>query len=211
MKKYFHKYYIKSYHIYIFMKLSKYAKELGVDYRTAWNWFKAGKIDGAYQTPTGTVIVPDNIKNKQSEMYGVILYARTSSSQNKDLLDNQVKRLEDYAAAKGYKVKQVVKEFGSGLNDERKQLTKILQENKYDKIIVEHKDRLTRFGFNYIQLLTGDRIEVMNESKEKDEDLVKDLISIIHCFSARIYGLRRSQILKSKIKQVIEDTNNETE
>ena len=190
------------------MKLSKYAKELGVDYRTAWNWFKSGKIEGAYQTPTGTVIVPD-IKNEQSKTYGVILYARTSSSQNKDLLDNQVKRLEDYAAAKGYKVKQVVKEFESGLNDERKQLTKILQENKYDKIIVEHKDRLTRFGFNYIQLLTGDRIEVINESKEKDEDLVKDLISIIHCFSARIYGLRRSQRLKSKIKQVIEDTNNE--
>ena len=190
------------------MKLSKYAKELGVDYRTARNWFKSGKIEGAYQTPTGTVIVPD-IKNEQSKTYGVILYARTSSSQNKDLLDNQVKRLEDYAAAKGYKVKQVVKEFGSGLNDERKQLTKILQENKYDKIIVEHKDRLTRFGFNYIQLLTGDRIEVINESKEKDEDLVKDLISIIHCFSARIYGLRRSQRLKSKIKQVIEDTNNE--
>lgn len=190
------------------MKLSKYAKELGVDYRTAWNWFKSGKIKGAYQTPIGTVIVPD-IKNEQSKTYGVILYARTSSSQNKDLLDNQVKRLEDYAAAKGYKVKQVVKEFGSGLNDERKQLTKILQENKYDKIIVEHKDRLTRFGFNYIQLLTGDRIEVINESKEKDEDLVKDLISIIHCFSARIYGLRRSQRLKSKIKQVIEDTNNE--
>lgn len=192
------------------MKLSKYAKELGVDYRTAWNWFKSGNIEGAYQTPTGTVIVPD-IKNEQSKTYGVILYARTSSSQNKDLLDNQVKRLEDYAAAKGYKVKQVVKEFGSGLNDERKQLTKILQENKYDKIIVEHKDRLTRFGFNYIQLLTGDRIEVMNESKEKDEDLVKDLISIIHCFSARIYGLRRSQRLKSKIEQVIEDTNNEME
>ena len=74
------------------------------------------------------------------------------------------------------------------------------------KRIFEH-----RFGFNYIQLLTGDRIEVMNESKEKDEDLVKDLISIIHCFSARIYGLRRSQRLKSKIEQVIEDTNNETE
>ena len=190
------------------MKLSKYAKELGVDYRTAWNWFKSGEIKGAYQTPTGTVIVPD-IKNEQSKTYGVILYARTSSSQNKDLLDNQVKRLKDYAATKGYKVKQVVKEFGSGLNDERKQLTKILQENKYDKIIVEHKDRLTRFGFNYIQLLTGDRIEVINESKEKDGDLVKDLISIIHCFSARIYGLRRSQRLKSKIKQVIEDTNNE--
>ena len=191
------------------MKLSKYAKELGISYRTAWNWFKSGKIEGAYQTSSGTVIVPDTKHDEKS--YGVILYARTSSSQNKELLNNQVKRLEDYAAAKGYKVKQVIKEFGSGLNDERKQLSKILQENKYDKIIVEHKDRLTRFGFNYIQLLTGNKIEVINESKEKDEDLVKDLISIIHCFSSRIYGLRRSQRLKSKIEHAIEDANKELE
>ena len=128
------------------VKLSKYAKELGIDYRTAWNWFKAGKIDGAYQTPTGTVIVPDN-KEEQNEDYGVILYARTSSSQNKELLNNQVKRLEDYAAAKGYKIKQIIKEFGSGLNDERKQLTKILQENKYDKITELSILDLFLFGF----------------------------------------------------------------
>ena len=102
-----------------------------------------------------------------------------------------------------------VKEFGSGLNDERKQLSKILQDNQYDKIIVEHKDRLTKFGFNWIQLLTGNRIEVINEAKEKDEDIIKDLISIIHCFSARIYGLRRSQRFDTKIRQVIEDTNKE--
>lgn len=56
-------------------------------------------------------------------------------------------------AAKGYKVKQVIKEFGSGLNDERKQLVKVLKENQYDKIIVENKDRLTRFGFNWFQIL----------------------------------------------------------
>lgn len=190
------------------MKLSTYAKELGITYKTAWNWFKAGKIDGAYQLPTGTVIVPNDIE-RQNNSYGVILYARTSSSQNKDLLERQVERLKEYAISKGYKIKQVVKEFGSGLNDERKQLTKILKENKYDKIIVEHKDRLTRFGFNWLQLLTNNRIEVINESKEKDEDIVKDLISIIHCFSARIYGLRRSQKLKTKIEKVIEETNKE--
>lgn len=190
------------------MKLSTYAKELGITYKTAWNWFKAGKIDGAYQLPTGTVIVPNDVE-RQNNSYGVILYARTSSSQNKDLLERQVERLKEYAISKGYKIKQVVKEFGSGLNDERKQLTKILKENKYDKIIVEHKDRLTRFGFNWLQLLTNNRIEVINESKEKDEDIVKDLISIIHCFSARIYGLRRSQRLKTKIEKVIEETTKE--
>lgn len=190
------------------MKLSQYAKKIGVSYQTVWNWYKDGLIENAYQLPSGTIVVPDNV-DENGEQYGVILYARTSSSQNKNLLDGQVERLTNYAAAKGYKVKQIVKEFGSGLNDERKQLTKILQENKYDKIIVEHKDRLTRFGFNWIQLLTGNRIEVINETKEKDEDIVKDLISIIHCFSARIYGLRKSQRFDAKVKQAIEETENE--
>ena len=147
-------------------------------------------IPGAYQLGTGTVIIPDTEIKPE---YGVILYARTSSSQNKQLLEAQVERLKNYAAARGYKIKQVIKEFGSGLNDERKLLTKVLKKNKFDKIIVENQDRLTRFGFNWFQLLTGTRIEVINETIDKDEDLVKDLISIIHCYSARIYGLRRSQ------------------
>ena len=187
------------------MKLSQYAKELGVCYKTAWNLFKQNKINGAYQLESGTVIVPNNIFDNNTQENGVILYARTSSSKNKPLLENQVKRLEQYAIAKGYKIKQIVKEYGSGLNDERKLLSKILKDDNYDKIIVENKDRLTRFGFNWIQLLTGNRIEVINESKEKDEDITKDLISIIHCFSARIYGLRRSQNLKNNIKKYIKE------
>ena len=187
------------------MKLSQYAKELGVCYKTAWNLFKQNKINGAYQLESGTVRVPNNIFDNNTQENGVILYARTSSSKNKTLLENQVKRLEQYAIAKGYKIKQIVKEYGSGLNDERKLLSKILKDDNYDKIIVENKDRLTRFGFNWIQLLTGNRIEVINESKEKDEDITKDLISIIHCFSARIYGLRRSQNLKNNIKKYIKE------
>lgn len=186
------------------MKLSSYAKELGVTYQTAWNLFKNGQIKGAYQLPTGTVIVPNDSIETPCK-YGVVLYARTSSSQNKEMLERQVERLKDYATSKGYVIKQVVKEFGSGLNDERKQLTKVLKENRYDKIIVEHKDRLTRFGFNWIQVLTGNRIEVINEAKEKDEDIITDLISIIQCFSARIYGLRRSERIKAKIEKVIEE------
>lgn len=187
------------------MKLSQYAKELGVCYKTAWNLFKQNKINGAYQLESGTVIVPNNIFDNNTQENGVILYARTSSSKNKTLLENQVKRLEQYAIAKGYKIKQIVKEYGSGLNDERELLSKILKDDNYDKIIVENKDRLTRFGFNWIQLLTGNRIEVINESKEKDEDITKDLISIIHCFSTRIYGLRRSQNLKNNIKKYIKE------
>ena len=193
-----------------YIKLSEYAKRNSITYRTAWQWYKDGKIKNRIKvTPTGSVFVEYN--NDEDNSYGVILYARTSSSQNKVLLEKQVERLKLYAASKGYKIKQIVKEFGSGLNDNRKQLIKILEENKYDKIIVEHKDRLTRFGFNYIQVLTGNRIEVINEAKEKDEDITQDLISIIHCFSARIYGLRRANRLKIKVENDIKEIENFTE
>ena len=191
-----------------YIKLSEYAKKNSVTYRTAWTWYSQGKIKDTITTPGGTILVRDTDLLEDSS-YGVILYARISSSSNKELLERQAERLQQYAVSKGYKIKAVMKEFGSGLNDERPKLSKILQENQYDKIIVEHKDRLTRFGFNWLQLLTGGRIEVINESKEKDEDLVKDLISIIHCFSARIYGLRRSKNLKNMIKKDIRQIEKE--
>lgn len=192
------------------MKLSEYAKKVGVTYKTAYNWYKTGKIENAYEMPSGMIVVPDT-EEKDKKEYGVILYARTSSSNNKKMLEEQAKRLESYAIAKGYKIKQIIKEYGSGLNDQRKLLSKVLKDDKYDKIIVEHKDRLTRFGFNWIQLLTNNRIEVMNESKEKDEDIVNDFISIIHSFSCRLYGLRKSKRLKLKIKKDIKDIDSETE
>lgn len=188
-----------------FIKLSEYAKRYGVTYRTAWKWFNEGKIKEETKImPSGSIFVKVANQNQENN-YGVILYARTSSSQNKNLVENQAEQLKQYAMAKGYKIKAVVKEFGSGMNDKRPKLAKILEDGKYDKIIVENKDRLTRFGFNWIQLLTGNRIEVINESKELDEDITKDLISIIHSFSARIYGLRRAKNLKNRIKKTLQE------
>ena len=193
-----------------YIKLSEYAKRNDISYRTAWNWFKQGLIkEETKKTMSGSILVKVDdsmIKNN----YGVILYARTSSSANKKLIELQTERLINYAASKGYKIKSIVKEFGSGMNDRRPKLSKILEEGKYDKIIVENKDRLTRFGFNWIQLLTGNRIEVINESKEADEDITKDLISIIHSFSARIYGLRKSKNLKNLIKKDIQKIQKES-
>lgn len=189
------------------MKLSQYAKKIGVTYMTAYNHFNQGLIPNAYKLPNGTIIVEDSHNINKDEKYGVILYARTSSSLNKKMLDSQAERLVNYATLNGYKIKSVVKEFGSGLNDNRKQLTKILNENKYDKIIVEHKDRLTRFGFNWFQVLTNNRIEVINETKSQDEDLTRDLISIIHSFSVRLYGKRKSERIKLNLKTELEKDN----
>lgn len=186
------------------MKLSAYAKKLGVTYRTAFSYYQQGMIKGAYQLPTGTIIVPDEIK--ENEEY-TIVYARVSSSENKSNLDSQAKRLQQFCEANGWIVNEVVKECASGLNDKRPKLQKILSEQKATRLIVEHKDRLTRFGFEYIKTLFSKcEIIVVNETSNEEDDIMQDFISIITGFCARIYGNRKSQI---KAEKIIEELNKE--
>jgi len=138
----------------------------------------------------------------------VCIYARVSSSENKDNLDRQAQRLEEYAIARGYQIHKVVKEIGSGVNDNRKQLNNLLIDKDYRILIVEHKDRLTRFGFNYINTWfedVGKKVEVVNESVNDKGDLMQDFISIITSFCARIYGLRRSKRKTEKIIKELKD------
>jgi putative resolvase len=190
------------------MKLSQYAKQNNITYKAAYEHWKKGLLKGK-QLPTGTIVVEDNIKSQIQ--YGAVLYARVSSSENKTNLDSQIERLKNYAAARGHKVIKEIKEIGSGLNDNRKQLNDILSSEEWDVIIVEHKDRLTRFGFNYIETLCktkGKTIEVINDTDDKQEDLMGDLVSIITSFCARIYGLRRS---KRKTEKIISELTKDLE
>ena len=147
------------------MKLSEYAKQKGVTYRTAQNHWKRGLIEGE-QLPTGTIVVYENGgKAAMVKELQIATYARVSSSENKDNLDTQQNRLIDYANAKGYKTKLNIKEIGSGLNDNRPKLLQLLADTEIDIILVEHKDRLTRFGFNYIETLLklqNRKIEIIN-------------------------------------------------
>jgi len=190
------------------LKLSDYAKKVGINYRTAWNWYKSGRLN-AIQMPTGTIIVTENEPEKEDY---VIIYARVSSSENKNNLDIQAERLIGYATAKGYQIKEVVKEIGSGVNDNRQKLQKILREGKATKIVVENKDRLTRFGFNYLTTLLekqGCSIEIVNEAGNNKDDLMQDLVSIITSMCARYYGLRRSKRKTEKIIQELKTDDQE--
>jgi len=134
------------------IKLSAYAKGRGINYRTAWRWYRDGLIPGR-QLPTGTILVqdPDAIQPPSSApatATTVAIYARVSASENKANLDTQADRVASYCAAKGWKVGAVVREIGSGLNDTRPKLLKLLADPTVSLIVVEHRDRLTRFGFH---------------------------------------------------------------
>jgi putative resolvase len=186
------------------MKLSQYAKQTGISYKTAWRWYKAGTLD-AYKTDTGTVIVRD-VRDPQPLTGRIALYARVSSLGQKEDLERQITRLKDYAAAKGYQVAKEVTEIASGLNDKRPKLEKLLADASIGTIVVENRDRLTRFGFHYIEtLLTaqGRHLEVIFQSDTGDE-LVDDFVSVITSMAARIYGHRQSKRRAEKIKACVE-------
>jgi len=194
------------------IKLSKFAKDMGVTPTTLYNWRLEGKISfiksntGRNFVTTETYNEFMGIKEKKEEK--VVIYCRVSSSENKSNLTTQKERLINYCNAKGYKVYKVVEEIGSGINDSRPKLQTILKTNDYTKIVVEHKDRLTRLGFNFLKIMAdiqNKEIEVINNTETDKEDLIQDFVSIITSYCARIYGQRRS---KRKTEQLIQELSN---
>lgn len=191
------------------MRLSDYAKQQGVHYRTALRWFHDGKLTGR-QLDTGTILIDLPVEPVKSTDK-VVVYARVSSSENKSNLDAQADRLANYCMAKGWQVHQIIKEVGSGVNDGRQKFIELLGDTSVTKIVVEHKDRATRFGFNYIETLLksqGRQIEVVNLADNGKEDLMQDLVSIIYSFSARMYGQRRA---KRKTEAIVKELQDQTD
>lgn len=179
----------------------------GVSVRTLWRRINDGTLD-VVRSETGRVFIEVNEDVKPYNL-NICVYARVSSSENKDNLERQKERLISYCNAKGYKVSKVVTEVGSGLNDERKKLEQILLDKSINLIVVEHKDRLVRFGLNYIQKLLeldGRKIEIINPQTNDEDDLMQDFVSIITSFVSRLYGRRRSKRLTEKIiKNVVNE------
>jgi putative resolvase len=191
------------------IKISKLAKDLDVTKTTLYNWWRKGDIEFV-KSSTGRNFVSVETYNKfmgikETKEEKVVIYCRVSSTENKSNLKTQEERLINYCNAKGYKVDKCVSEIGSGINDNRSKLIKIFKDNEYTKIVVEHKDRLTRLGFNYIETLCNvmnKEIEVVNNIETNEEDLIQDFVSIITSFCARIYGQRRS---KRKTEKLIKE------
>ena len=189
------------------MKLIDYARQQGISYRTAWRWYKAGKIQGQ-QMDTGTILVTEAVPVPEHPVSSkVAVYTRVSSAENQSNLDSQAERLVAYCAVRGYQVSKVVKEIGSGVNDNRPKFLALLADPSIGRIVIEHKDRGTSFGFRYIETLLntyGRNIEVVNQAENSTEDLLADLTSIVYSFCARLYGQRRAKRKTEKIVQELQ-------
>jgi putative resolvase len=187
------------------MKLSEWAKKQGVSYRTAWRWFKAGILPvPVKQLSNGTILLSDLDK----ALLSVAIYARVSSSDQKTDLDRQVSRLVTFANEKGLSVSKTVTEIGSGLNGHRPKLIKLLADKSIGIILIEHRDRLMRFGAEYVEsaLAAEGRRLLVADQGELNDDLVRDMIEVLTSFCARLYGKRSA---KNKAKKALEAIQNE--
>jgi len=186
--------------------LNNYARDHGIKYRAAWNRFKANLIPTAFKDEFGRILIPED---KPDRPLKVVCYARVSSSQNKSNLESQAERIVHFANLSGLPVHTIIKEIGSGLNDQRPKLSKLLSDIEVTHIVVEHKDRLTRFGFNYLKGWMASRqceIVIINKVDTDKDDLMQDFISLVTSMVARLYGLRRS---KRKTEELIRTLQND--
>jgi len=175
------------------MRLSEWAEREGVHYQTAWKWFRDGKLPvPARQTQTGVILV--DVPRREG-MAGVVLYARVSSSDQREDLERQVGRLAAWATGQGLGVTCTVAEVGSGLNGSRSKLKRLLADPAVGTVVVEHRERLARFGVEYVEAALaaqGRRLMVVEE-REVDDDLVRDITEVLTSMCARLYGRRSAR------------------
>ena len=175
------------------MKLSEWAKRAGVHYQTAWEWARDGKMPvPVVKTPSGSWLV---LESEAAPDGRVVAYCRVSSADQKPDLERQVARVVQGATGRGLAVGEVVMEIGSGLNGERRKLHRILADPSARVIVVEHKDRLARFGVEHLQAALGatGRELLVLDPEESTVDLVKDMTDVLTSMCARLYGQRAAK------------------
>ena len=197
-------------------RTGKVAEMLGVHKVTVIRWIKEGKIK-AIRIGREFRVPEDEVKRllKGKLTDTAVIYARVSSSDQKSDLERQVEYLKGYCSARGYAIVDILTDVASGLNEKRRGLKKLFDyvvNGKVDVVVVSYKDRLTRFGFKYLEEFFnshGVRIEVIfgEEPKDLQPELIEDLIAIVSSFASRLYGMRshkKKKVVES-VKQAIRD------
>lgn len=201
------------------VSIKKASEILGVSKSTLRRWDEDGKLK-PHRTGTrghrryDTDELNDYMGIAKQEIandLGVAVYCRVSSADQKSHgdLERQKLRLLEYCASQHYRVDYVMDEVGSGMNDKRKKLRKLMKlarEHKFNKLVIERYDRLTRFNYELLVEYFeshGVKIEFLDNvlGTSFESDLVKDILSIIMVFSAKLYG-KRSKENKLRMKEL---------
>lgn len=173
------------------VNLSDWADRVGVNKHTAYRWYREGTLPVPAQR-VGKLILVDLDGATAPDKGRTVVYARVSSHDQRADLDRQVARLTGWATQAGWSVDEVVVEVGSGMNGKRRKLTRVLADPTAATVVVEHRDRLARFGVEHLEAALsaqGRRIVVVDPG-EVDDDLVRDMTEVLTSFCARLYGRR---------------------
>jgi excisionase family DNA binding protein len=195
-------------------------QRLGISYSTLARWVREGRIR-VVRTAGGKYRIPESEVRRIAEGVPIsrevraVIYARVSSSDQRSDLERQVQYLMQYCSSKGYRVVDVLSDVASGLKTGRRGLLRLFNyviNRQVDVVVVTYRDRLTRFGFEYLEYFFrqyGVRIEVVfgEESKDSYQELVEDLIEIVTSFAGKLYGLRsrRKKKLVEGFKKLLEE------
>ncbi|MCL0060214.1 IS607 family transposase [Dehalococcoidia bacterium] len=193
--------------------VTEFSKIIGISVSTLQRWDRQKRLVPG-RTPTNRRIYTDEHLRQatgilnQSKKRKVVVYARVSSKAQRSDLSNQRKMLEEFCAASGLVVEEWIEEIGGGLNFNRPRFTYLIDAiiaGNVETLVIAHKDRLCRFGFELIEHLCkthGCNLLVMNmESLSPEQEMVQDILAIVRCFSARLHGLRNyRKVLKKALE-----------
>ena len=178
----------------------EYQKRYNISPQLFYLWRTTGKLQTKELVKNHHLVWVEDEPNNDPRV--VAVYGRVSTSKQKQDLSNQIDVLKKYVISNGSNPK-VFSDIGSGMNEKRPGLISLMNEitqNKISKVVISHKDRLTRFGFGYLETIFkmyNTEIEIINleDDKSFQEELTEDLIAIIHHFSMKFYGKRKNQVI----------------
>lgn len=199
--------------------IAEFAKIINVIPNTLRVWDKQGKLKPIRLASGHRRYTDEHLKQLRNEVINsdirqTVIYARESTKQQKASLELQIENLKTYCLANGISIDKVYSDFGSGLNYNRIEFQNLIEDicnSKIEKVIIFYKDRLMRFGYEmFEQICKHFNVEIIvidnsESNKSKEKEFADDLISIIHCFSMKLYG---SKGYKNKIEQAEKCINN---
>ncbi len=205
------------------MSTGKAARLLGVSVKTLQRWEREGRLIPAARTDSNRRLYTEaqlrefiGLKYPVAEPTRIVAYCRVSSAAQRPDLANQRRVLEEFVVAKGLANVEFIEEVGGGLNFKRKRFLELMDaigRHEIKTLILAHRDRLTRFGFEWFEhyaKVNGCEVLVLNQERlSPEQEMVRDLMTIVHCFSSRLYGLRN---YRKKLNEALkEDTSHATD